>query len=1266
MDEQADAQRTQPTRTRLKIWQQNVNGSKKSHLDLLNAILPQHHHVLAIQEPHTNKFGISRGNRGWQAFYPPTHLNDPNSTRSMLLVSTAIPSDRVRQIPIDSKDITAIQLLTEEGPVTIYNIYNDCNHSEALDTLDAHLQACQENPTAEDDDNRMIWLGDFNRHHPLWDELRNEHLFTHANLNAAEQLIELAAQYDMEMALPPGIPTLKAFSTGNQTRTDNVFCSNTLMPAVTLCDTKPNYRPVKTDHYPIRTHLELHLLHPATTHVRHNYRKAEWDEFRKTLRTALAQHPPPATETIPSITEFDSLLEAVMKAIQTATQAAVPILKPSPFTSRWWNADLTERRRVLRAKGRQSTDKTNQPNHPSHEEYRRLRNEYGDALQKAKEDHWKDWLENVSEQSLWDANRLVTRPSTDGCRDRIPTLTDIQDGTELTCNTNTLKSKVLFSTFFPNENARPEVNRNANYPDEKFSFQQITDEQIQRAIDKLRPYKAPGPDGIPNAVYKRCSDLLIPYLGPLFRSTFTLDYYPASWKNYTTIVLKKPARPDYSKPKAYRGIALLSTMSKILSACVAEDLSYWVEKLQLLPTGHFGARPGRNTTDALHLLLDFIKRAWRRGHVVTVLFLDIKGAFPSVVVDTLIHDMRTRGIPRKYTNWIKTKLTRRQTTIAFDDYESEAINITNGVDQGCPLSPLLYQFYNAALIEVAQEAKGELATGFLDDVAYAIEGEDFDDTNEHGSQMMTRSGGANDWAESHHSEIETDKLKALGMSRRREPNPNRNTKAKTIPITRPPITINGRQIPLETHAKYLGIIVDQELRFKEHASYALAKGTTWLHQVRRLARPAFGMPHKYIRKLYLAVCIPKMLYGCDIFCAYKIANPDTKTGMIPKMARVQRMAAMQITGALKSSPNDSLNIHADLLPLKHTIRQICHRSALRIAALPNTHPLYKPIRKAARRYIKSHRSPLHELTGAYHIQPDEIETIHPARYDPKHRFRYLTSPEGERMEESVYRTHGAMALKPIRIYSDGSGIEGNVGSAAVILGKSARTGIRRYQLGSIRHHTVYEAEIVGLLLALELIRDHRINRRTVILLDNQAVIKALTLRTHNPSHYLIDLFHAEFQRLTELPQHEHLEVEVAWVRGHTGNKGNERADHEAKKAAQGKVTATNRLPTSLRTPLPHSVSALKMAQLQKIKTRNAADFALSPRYRKLTEIDPSVPSAAYRKMVDQLSRKNVSILTQLRMGHVPLNAYIHRINRAESPLCPFCTEAHESVISTLR
>ena len=113
-------------------------------------------------------------------------------------------------------------------------------------------------------------------------------------------------------------------------------------------------------------------------------------------------------------------------------------------------------------------------------------------------------------------------------------------------------------------------------------------------------------------------------------------------------MLRKPSKPRYNVPKAYRPIALLNTLAKLLSSIVAEGLSFLTEAHQLIPSMHFGGRPGRTTTDSLHLLVDTIKAAWRCRQVISVLFLDVEGAFPNAVTSRLLHNLRKRRVPEVY------------------------------------------------------------------------------------------------------------------------------------------------------------------------------------------------------------------------------------------------------------------------------------------------------------------------------------------------------------------------------------------------------------------------------------------------------------------------------------------------------------------------------------------------------------------------------------------------------------------------------------------
>ena len=72
----------------------------------------------------------------------------------------------------------------------------------------------------------------------------------------------------------------------------------------------------------------------------------------------------------------------------------------------------------------------------------------------------------------------------------------------------------------------------AAYPVARFQYRPVTlaDAQIEHTIKSSRMHKAPGPHDIPNEVYGRCADILLPHLGPLFCATFGLNYYPAQWQ----------------------------------------------------------------------------------------------------------------------------------------------------------------------------------------------------------------------------------------------------------------------------------------------------------------------------------------------------------------------------------------------------------------------------------------------------------------------------------------------------------------------------------------------------------------------------------------------------------------------------------------------------------------------------------------------------------------------------------------------------------------
>ncbi|KIK32791.1 hypothetical protein CY34DRAFT_42336, partial [Suillus luteus UH-Slu-Lm8-n1] len=122
---------------------------------------------------------------------------------------------------------------------------------------------------------------------------------------------------------------------------------------------------------------------------------------------------------------------------------------------------------------------------------------------------------------------------------------------------------------------------------------------------------------------------------------------------------------------------------------------------------------------------------------------------------------------------------------------------------------------------------------------------------------------------------------------------------------RPDMRIQGFTIrPTPTH-RFLGVIVDQELRWSAQIDNAVAKGTAYILQLRRLSSAAKGIPLRLMRQLYQAVAAPKMLYAADLWFNPTFRDgSDTlqrgSVGVAKRLSSVQRLAALSITGAMRT------------------------------------------------------------------------------------------------------------------------------------------------------------------------------------------------------------------------------------------------------------------------------------------------------------------------------------------------------------------------------
>lgn len=93
---------------------------------------------------------------------------------------------------------------------------------------------------------------------------------------------------------------------------------------------------------------------------------------------------------------------------------------------------------------------------------------------------------------------------------------------------------------------------------------------------------------------------------------------------------------------------------------------------------------------------------------MSVLFLDIEGAFLNAVNEKLITNLTKKQVPAEIVQFIKNMLKDRKTCLKFDDHKSKSIDIDNGIGQGDPLLMVLYQYYNTDLLDMPNQTQSLL------------------------------------------------------------------------------------------------------------------------------------------------------------------------------------------------------------------------------------------------------------------------------------------------------------------------------------------------------------------------------------------------------------------------------------------------------------------------------------------------------------------------------------------------------------------------------
>ena len=310
------------------IWQQNVAKSSTSQHNLLAKADPNDWDIITLQEPYLDHLQLTWANPHWMVLYPSNkNLQGQPHTRSIILINKKIDSSQIQQIDIPSSDITAVKITTENHTLILINLYNNIHHNHNIETIANTWNTHENNWTRGNGQAEIVLLGDFNRHHSIWEPSKNDHLKSPDQL--LNPLLELIVNMRLEMTLPHNTPTLEACNTGNWTCPNNVWrCVDTPSSFIT-CDIVPSLHPVNTDHLPIVSSIDLRFA-LSSNPICYNYRTINWDNYWEKLQQNLTKVDTELTTPIDTPADLECVTNHLFNAINDTTTEVANAIKITP------------------------------------------------------------------------------------------------------------------------------------------------------------------------------------------------------------------------------------------------------------------------------------------------------------------------------------------------------------------------------------------------------------------------------------------------------------------------------------------------------------------------------------------------------------------------------------------------------------------------------------------------------------------------------------------------------------------------------------------------------------------------------------------------------------------------------------------------------------------------------------------------------------------------------------------------------------------------
>ncbi|XP_058817079.1 uncharacterized protein LOC131680379 [Topomyia yanbarensis] len=660
---------------------------------------------------------------------------------------------------------------------------------------------------------------------------------------------------------------------------------------------------------------------------------------------------------------------------------------------------------------------------------------------------------------------------------------------------------------------------------------------------------------------------------------------------------------------------------KLINTVVKDRLNEIAEQENLLPKLSFGFRKNCSASTCVNYVVNRVHETKLERKQAIAVFLDLSGAFDSVDLSTLMDVLACNGIPNKLLSWLRIYLSRRKMVLRTEQGETTVLT-SEGLPQGCPISPTMFNLYTAPLHKVTVE-DCELVQ-FADDFTVLAKGANLDET---AIKINIFLGKLSTVLSAMNFKLNVQKSAAIVFS-------NKNHEKLEIKIGQETVTINN------TH-KLLGFTLDRTLTFRRHIEEVTNQGTAKLNIIKLLGRRNSNASPDTLVKIGNAIIRSKTEYGAQIYGAAATTN-------LKKIQTLHNTYLRYAMRFLRTTPIHVILAEAGQMPVKDRIEMLTLKGILKSTFHENQ--LQPFVEKA----IKTEEGNGSFLTTVAVKHNDVISQLHPKNQSATGRHNKVDASERAKIAIKLFREQKCKTeynnhfwkqkfLQTLAeeytgfhiLYTDGS--KSPLGTATATY-DSTDQPVESFKIN--HNFSITNAELLGILHAVKMI-NRKEYAKAVIMTDSSGACQTLLNDSLVNENYLAAM------TWEKIRASEYKDIRIQWIPSHQGIAGNERADTEAAAAGMGAQNLFNALTLG---------DTLKLAEKEiwdgwtreyqeTSKQKGAAHFQLM-----------KAPGKRIWCHGLTLTTEQKRIISRIRSGHTLTKDRLKRWGWETDDLCEICEE----------